>query len=147
MRKKSVELTVGVFVIAGALCFAYLSVRFTRAEISGGDTYEVTAVFENVGGLRKGANVEIAGVPVGRVVVLSLDDYRALATMRIDKSVELQTDTIASIKTKGLIGEKYVSLLPGGDDEVVAPGGRLRDTESALDIEALISKIAFGKVE
>jgi phospholipid/cholesterol/gamma-HCH transport system substrate-binding protein len=116
-------------------------------EVMGGKRYEVYALFANSGGLKKGASVMIAGVEVGKVKEITLEDYQAKVVMTILEGIEIQEDAIASIKTKGLIGEKYISISPGGSERVLSPGERIRETESAVDIEQLISKYAFGKVE
>jgi phospholipid/cholesterol/gamma-HCH transport system substrate-binding protein len=108
--------------------------------------YIVYADFPSVGGLKAGAGVEIAGVPIGRVQSIGLKDYQARVTMQINDGVKLQDDAIVSIKTKGLIGEKFVQISPGGSEKTVPPGGRLSEVESPVDIEELISKYVFGKV-
>lgn len=147
MRKFDLELAVGFFVIIGILSLVYLSVRLGKLETIGGGRYIVYAEFANAGGVKPGAVVEIAGVEVGKVKSLRLDkDYRAFATFTIAKDVEIQEDAIASIKTKGLIGEKYVQITPGGSDKLIASGGKIKETESAVDIEELVSKYIFGKV-
>ncbi len=105
-----------------------------------------SSVFK-LGGLKVGALVEIAGVEVGRVRSLSLDDnYQARVVLDIDKKVKLQDDSIASIKTKGLLGEKYIDIVPGGEDEMIEDGGKILDTEPPIDLEELIAKFIFGKV-
>jgi phospholipid/cholesterol/gamma-HCH transport system substrate-binding protein len=147
MRKFDLELAVGFFVIIGILSLVYLSVRLGKLETIGGGRYIVYADFVNAGGVKPGAVVEIAGVEVGKVKSLRLDkDYRAFVTFTIAKDVEIQEDAIASIKTKGLIGEKYVQITPGGSDKLIASGGKIKETESAVDIEELVSKYIFGKV-
>ena len=105
------EVVVGLFLLVGIFALAYLSVRLGRMQVVGTGGYTLYADFPTVGGLKEGANVEIAGVRIGRVEVISLVDYRARVTLRIDSTVKLQDDTIASIKTKGLIGEKYLRCL------------------------------------
>jgi phospholipid/cholesterol/gamma-HCH transport system substrate-binding protein len=140
------ELGVGVFMIAGIVALAYLSVNLGRVDILGQRGYVVYADFPSVGGLKSGAGVEIAGVSVGRVQSIGLKDYQARVTLRIDPDVKLQTDAIVSIKTKGLIGEKFVLISPGGSDKIVPAGGRLTEVEAPVDIEELISKYVFGKV-
>ena len=90
--------------------------------------------------------MEIAGVEVGRVESIGLKNYEALVTLRIDSGVKLQEDSIASIKTKGLIGERYLRLSPGGSDKIIEPGGRIREVEAPVDFEELLSKYIFGKV-
>ncbi len=147
MKKIDIELTVGIFIIAGIICLGYLSIRLGGMEVLGSNGYDLYAYFANSGGLKKGASVMIAGVEVGKVKDISLEDYQAKVVMSIMQGVEIQEDAIASIKTKGLIGEKYISISPGGSDRVLKPGERIRETESAVDIEQLISKYAFGKVE
>jgi phospholipid/cholesterol/gamma-HCH transport system substrate-binding protein len=108
----------------------------------------LNARFQSVSGLKKGAQVEIAGVPVGKVDLISLDHERqvALVKLKIEHGVVLTDDVIASVKTSGLIGDKYIKLSPGGSDTVLKAGDTIIETESALDIEELISKYAFGKV-
>lgn len=146
MRRSPLELGVGVFVIIGILALSYLSIKLGRVELWGARGYVVTADFPSVGGLKPGATVEIAGVEVGRVDAITLADYLARVTMRIHSGVTLQEDSIASIKTKGLIGEKYVRISPGGSDQMIPPNGRIREVEAPVDIEELISKYIFGKV-
>jgi phospholipid/cholesterol/gamma-HCH transport system substrate-binding protein len=140
------ELGVGLFMVAGVVALAYLSVNLGRVDILGQRGYVVYADFPSVGGLKSGAAVEIAGVSVGRVQSIGLKDYQARVTLRIDSDVKLQTDAIVSIKTKGLIGEKFVLISPGGSDKIVPAGGRMTEVEAPVDIEELISKYVFGKV-
>jgi phospholipid/cholesterol/gamma-HCH transport system substrate-binding protein len=146
MRKYNLEIAVGIFMIAGILCLGYLSIKLGKMEIVGGKGYEIQAVFSNIGGLKTGSSVVIAGVDVGRVKSIELDDYQARATIIVPVGLEIQEDAIASIKTKGLIGEKYVDITPGGSDEILKPGGLIRDTQSAVDLEQLISNYVFGKL-
>ncbi|MCF8063382.1 MAG: outer membrane lipid asymmetry maintenance protein MlaD [Deltaproteobacteria bacterium] len=146
MRKFDLELSVGLFILAGILCLGYLSVRLAKMEILGGEGYEVHALFTNVGGLKEGAAVVIAGVDVGRVRRITMENYRAKVVLNIQKGLELQEDAIASIKTKGLIGEKYIQITPGGAEEIIPPGGKIWETEPAVDLEQLISQFAFGKI-
>ena len=146
MRRSALELGVGIFVIIGVLALGYLSIKLGRVELLGGRGYLVTADFPSVGGLKPGSTVEIAGVEVGRVEAITLADYQARVTMRISSGVKLQEDSIASIKTKGLIGEKYVRINPGGSDRLIPPNGRIREVEAPVDFEELLSKYIFGKV-
>jgi phospholipid/cholesterol/gamma-HCH transport system substrate-binding protein len=139
------EVVVGLFLLVGILALAWISIRLGRMEVIGSTGYVVYADFPSVGGLKEGASVEIAGVKVGQVQAISLVDYRARVTLRIDSGVKLQEDTIASVKTKGLIGEKYMRLSPGGSDETIPPSGRIRETEPPIDIEELIGSFIFGK--
>jgi phospholipid/cholesterol/gamma-HCH transport system substrate-binding protein len=143
---RRMELGVGLFMVVGIVALAYLSVNLGRVDIMGQRGYVVYADFPSVGGLKSGAAVEIAGVSVGRVQSIGLKDYQARVTLRIDSDVKLQTDAIVSIKTKGLIGEKFVLISPGGSDKIVPAGGRLTEVEAPVDIGELISKYVFGKV-
>lgn len=145
MRRFDLEVVVGLFLLVGLFALGYISIRLGKMQVLGLAGYTITADFPTVGGLKEGASVEIAGVNVGRVENISLVDYQARVTMRIDSGVTLQEDTIASVKTKGLIGEKYMHLSPGGSDQTIAPGGRIRETEPPIDIEELIGSFIFGK--
>jgi phospholipid/cholesterol/gamma-HCH transport system substrate-binding protein len=146
MGRSRVELAVGVFVIIGVLALAYLSIKLGRVDFFGGGGYLVTADFPSVGGLKAGSAVEIAGVEVGRVERIGLADFQARVTLRINSDVRLQEDSIASIKTKGLIGEKFIRISPGGSDKPIPPNGRIREVEPPVDFEELLSKYIFGKV-
>lgn len=149
MKKSSIELTVGLFVFAGLLCVGYLTIRLGKVEWFGGETYRVHARFASVSGLKKGGSIEIAGVQVGQVDEVKLDQERMAAEvwMKIRKDVKLDEEVIASIKTAGLIGDKYVKLTPGGSEKPLAPNGAITETEPVMDIEELISKYVFGSVE
>jgi len=150
MDKARLETIVGIFVLVGILCLSYLSIKLGKMEIIGGDYYEVSANFDSISGLRSGASVEIAGVEVGRVERIALDPkagYTAKVTLRINSGIELQDDVIASIRTRGIIGDKFIQLKPGGSDRLLKDGGRIRETESAIDFEGLISKFIHGKVD
>ncbi len=148
MKKGTVETTVGVFVLIGILCVAYLTIKLGRMEWFGDDYYQLDAFFNSVSGLKTGAVVEMSGVTVGKVDAISLDQNSRMARvqLRIREDLTLYDDVIASIKTSGLIGDKYIALSQGGSGQPIEPGGIIFDTESALDIEELISKFVFGKV-
>jgi phospholipid/cholesterol/gamma-HCH transport system substrate-binding protein len=148
MKKSSVEFGVGVFVLIGILCVGYLTIRLGKMELIGSDDYRVKARFNSVSGLKVGAQVEIAGVQVGDVDAIELDaeDQVAIVTLKIKSGVKLTDDVIASVKTSGLIGDKFIKLSPGGSDIILEPGDMIVETESSLDIEALISKYAFGDI-
>ena len=146
MERTKLNIAVGLFVVLGVLALAYLSIKLGRVSFFGGGGYVVTADFPSVGGLKVGASVEIAGVEVGRVDSIGLADYQAHVVLRLDPQVKLQDDSIASIKTKGLIGEKFIRISPGASDKLIGPGGRIRDVEAPVDLEELISKYVFGKV-
>lgn len=146
MKRFDLELMVGLFMIAGMICLGYLSIQLGKMEVVGGKGYEVYAIFSNIGGLKTGSSIEIAGVDVGRVRSIRLDNYQAQVVLKLPGSVKIQEDAIASVKTKGLIGEKYVEITPGGSEKIIQPGGRIRETQPAMDLEGLISKYAFGKI-
>jgi phospholipid/cholesterol/gamma-HCH transport system substrate-binding protein len=146
MERSKVNIAVGVFVVLGILALGYLSIKLGRVAIFSGGGYLVVADFPSVGGLRPGASVEIAGVEVGRVESIGLADYQARVVLRLSSNVKLQEDTIASIKTKGLIGEKFIRISPGGSEKTIAPNGRIREVEPPVDLEEIISKYMFGKV-
>ena len=146
MKRFNLEVTVGLFVVLGLCALAYLSVRLGQLQIGRGNTYDLTAVFPTVAGLRVGVTVEVAGVRIGRVQDINLAEYAAVVTLRLDKQVQLQEDAIASIRTRGLIGEKYVRISPGGSDRLLAAGGRIREVEPPIDIETLIGHFIQGKL-
>ena len=144
----SKNIVVGVFVLIGLVCVAYLSIKLGRMEVLGDSGYTITARFSSVAGLRVGANVEIAGVAVGRVSAIRLDtdDYTAQVDLHINEGIPLSEDIMASVKTSGLIGDKYIAITPGGSETMLQPGSLITDTEPALDLEALIGKVVFGGV-
>lgn len=147
MRRSNLETSVGLFLLAGILCLAYLSIRLGRQELIGGDTIPLTASFSSVAGLRAGTDVEIAGVPVGKIESISIEGFKAIVRMRIRKGIGLPDDTIASVKTRGLIGDVYISLSPGASDRVIPSGGRIRETEAAIDLEGLIGQFIHGSAK
>lgn len=139
----------GIFVLIGIVCIGYLTIKLGKMELIGDEGYTLRASFVSVAGLRVGANVEIAGVNVGRVTNISLDTNkhaRAVVKMQIKKDVPLTDDVIASVRTSGLIGDKYIMLSPGGSPDILKDGDEITETEPSVDIESLISKYAFGKV-
>jgi phospholipid/cholesterol/gamma-HCH transport system substrate-binding protein len=144
--RREIEIGVGLFMIVGMFALAYLSVRLGQVDIFGSRGYSVYAEFPTVAGLKTGAIVEIAGVPVGRVDTIQLRDFQARVGLHLRNGVQVQTDAIVSIKTKGLIGEKFVQISPGGSEKIVPPGGRLTEVESPVDLEELIAKYVFGKI-
>lgn len=146
MEKAKLEMMVGVFVLVGIVCLGYLAIKLGKLELVGGDVYEVEAQFNTASGLKSGATIEIAGVEVGRVRGIVLNDDRATVKLAVNKTVKLYTDTIASIKTRGIIGEKFLNLSPGGGGDPLKPGDTIRDTESGLDLEELVSQYVHGKV-
>jgi phospholipid/cholesterol/gamma-HCH transport system substrate-binding protein len=145
ISRRGVEIMVGVFVVVGVVALAHLSIGLARREVVRGEGYHVKAVFSDLGGLRVGAAVSVAGVDVGSVTRIALKDYQGEVSMFIDAQVKLQVDSIASIRTRGLIGEKFIAVSPGGDEKMLAEGSTIVETEPAVDIEQLISKFVFGK--
>jgi len=146
MDRSRVNIAVGVFVVLGIVALGYLSIQLGQVSFLGGRGYAVTVDFPSVGGLKAGSAVEIAGVEIGRVESIGLADYQARVTLRVHSGVKLQEDVIASIKTKGLIGEKYIRISPGGSEKIIQPNGRIREVEAPVDFEELLSKYIFGKV-
>ncbi len=148
MKRSSIELGVGIFMLIGILCVGYLTIKLGKMELMGDNFYWLDAKFQSASGLKTGAQVEIAGVQVGQVDEISLDSVRHMAIVRlkIKKGVVLTDDVIASIKTSGLIGDRYIKLLPGGSDNILKNGDQIIETEPPVDIEDLISKYVFGKV-
>ena len=146
MKQSNIELSVGAFVLLGIAAIVWFAIQ-AGAGVAIGGSYEVNARFTNVGGLRPGNQVFIAGVPVGRVEKIDLNSqYAAIVQMNVREDVRLPTDTIASVKTSGLIGDKFIALAPGADSRNLAPGGMITDTESVMDLESLIRRFAFGNV-
>jgi len=147
MKRINLETVVGLFVLVGIAAIAWLSIRLGKLEIVGGDYVPVHAEFASVSGLKRGASVEIAGVEVGKVDAIALDNYKADVVMKIRKGVALGDDTIASVRTMGLLGDKYISLSPGASDRVIPPGGKVRETESPPDLEQLIGEFIHGSAK
>ena len=146
MNQTRTEIIVGIFVLIGIACLAYLAIRLGKLEVFGSTGYAVYADFASVAGIKGGDSVEIAGVRVGKVEAITLADDRGRLTLRIDSGVKLQEDTIASVRSRGLIGDKFVLLTPGASDKVLQDGGRIRETESPPDLPDLLGKIVAGDV-
>jgi len=149
MKQTKLELFVGIFVLLGIAAIAYLTLKLGSGSLVGGESYLLEARFANAGGINKGSSVMLAGVFIGRVEEVRIDpaDYCAITTLRILSGFRLPTDSMASIKTTGLIGDKFISLSPGADETYLESGTRITMTESAVDLESLIGKMAFGSVE
>lgn len=147
MERRGLELGVGSFLLIGLICLAYLSLKLGDVHPLGGEDYTVVAKFSNVAGLKQKTAVTMAGVNIGQVKNISLKDGQAVVTIGIHRDVKLEEDVVASIKTMGIIGDKYVSIAPGGSDEYIKPGGTIHETRPPLDIESLLGKFVFGSVE
>lgn len=146
MKRTNLELTVGVFVLLGMACLAYLAINLGKLEIYG-EGYQIFAMFENVSGLKTGATVEIAGVEVGQVNSIQLTPlYQARVGMKLHHGVKVHDDAIASVRTKGIIGDKFVKLSPGSSEQIIPVGGKIINTESGIDLEELIGSYIHGKV-
>jgi len=143
------ETIVGIFVVIGLLCIGYMTIKFGKLGMFGGDYYILYARFTSVSGLRVDSPVEMEGIEVGRVEQLIIDQDKQMAVLklRIQKDIRVYEDAIASIKTSGLIGDKLIKIDPGGGGDILKPGGTITETTSALDIEDLISKYAFGDIK
>ncbi|OPL15885.1 MAG: outer membrane lipid asymmetry maintenance protein MlaD [delta proteobacterium ML8_D] len=146
MKKYSMETIVGIFVFIGLICVGYLTIKLGKMELIGGDNYTLYARFDSVSGLRPDSSVEIAGVEIGRIGEISLDPerYMARVMLKIRKGIQITDDSIASVKTSGMIGDKFIKITPGGSDMILKPGGTIIETESAVDLEELISEYIFG---
>ncbi len=149
MKKYSMEVTVGIFIFIGLLFVGYLTVKLGKMELVGSNYYTIFANFDTIGGLKKDSSVRMAGVEIGRVgeIKLDIDSLTARIAMKIRKGVPIQEDAIASVKTNGLIGDKYVSISPGGSEDLLGDGDVLTDTEPPIDIESLLGKYVFGSVK
>jgi len=147
MNRISIETAVGIFIIVGLACMAYLAVKLGDINLFGTEQYVLKARFSNISGLKEGSTVEIAGVKVGKVSKIYLDNYQAFVELLINPGIKIQEDAIASIRTQGIIGDKYVKISPGGAEDYIRPQGVLTETESSVDIEELVSKYIFEKKE
>jgi phospholipid/cholesterol/gamma-HCH transport system substrate-binding protein len=149
MKKITMETLVGIFVVFGLICVGYMTVKLGKVDFLGDDSYPLTAKFTSASGLRIGSPVNILGIDVGRVEKITMDqeNQKAVVKIKVKKDIKIYDDAIASIKTEGLIGDKYLSIEPGGGGDLLPPGGTITDTQAAVDIESLISKYAFGEVK
>ena len=144
MNHTRTEMIVGLFVLIGIACLGYLAIKLGKLEVFGASGYTVYADFPSVAGLKAGDPVEIAGVKIGRVDSMGLAEDRARLVLRLTDGVKLQEDVIASVRARGLIGDKFVLITPGASEKIIAPGGRIRETDSPPDIPDLIGKIVGG---
>ena len=149
MKKYSIETVVGIFVVIGLICVAYMTVKLGKVTFFGDNYYSLYANFSSVSGLRVGNPVEIDGIEVGRVENMTIDQEKQVAVveLKIRKGIKIYDDAAASIKTAGLIGDKFIKIDPGGGGTILKPGERISETNSSIDVEDLISKYAFGAVK
>lgn len=149
MKKYTMETVVGIFVVLGLICVGYMTVKLGKLNLWGNDSYSLIAKFSSVSGLRKGNPVNILGIEVGRVerITMDQDNQKAVVEIKVKNDIKIYDDAIASIKTEGLIGDKYLHIDPGGGGDLLKPNGIIIDTQAPVDIEQLISKYAFGEVK
>jgi len=145
MYGRKTEISVGIFMMVGIACLVYLSVNLGKVDLFGSDFFTINAKFGSIEGLEVAASVEIAGVPVGKVKRITLEENEARVLMEIKKGTKITDDTIASIRTKGIIGDKFIKLSPGGSNDFLKDKDSLMDTESAISLEELVSKYIFKK--
>jgi phospholipid/cholesterol/gamma-HCH transport system substrate-binding protein len=144
MSRNAIETIMGAVVLVIAALFLFFA--YSTSQIRRTSGYEVTASFDRIDGIREGGDVRISGIKVGSIVSQTLDPktYLAVVRMTIDPSVKLPTDTVAQIASSGLLGDKYLSLLPGGADETIPAGGRIQFTQPAISLESLIGQYIFS---
>ena len=149
MNTRRIEFSVGLFVLIGLVAVAVLAIRVGGGTAGRPDTRLINARFTNANGLKKGSTIRISGVTIGDVTQVSLkhDDMSAIVTMRVDATLKLDDDTVASVRSSGLIGEKFISLKPGASGTELKTGATIVDTESAVDLEDIIARFAFGSVD
>lgn len=145
MKKMTLEMIVGLFLLAGFASFAWISIKMGDIKMFMDETYPVTARFISISGLKEGASIELAGVKVGKVSRIELDggEYEAVVHLDISKKVDLTDDSIASIRTSGIIGDRFIKLTPGGSEIYLEPGDVIEETESSISLEELVSKYIF----
>ena len=148
MNNRKIEFLVGCFVLIGFCAVFYLAIQVGSARFFSGDSYTLQARFRSASGVNVGSRVEIAGVRVGTVESIVLNDnFYSIVTFNLPKTIQLDDDTIVSVKTAGLIGDRYLNVSPGGSGIPLEAGDLIVDTESAFDIESLISRFAFGGID
>lgn len=149
MKSVKLEFMVGLFVLTGLLALAWLSVKLARMELVGGDHTPIFANFASVSGMKSGAPVEIAGVEVGRVdlITLNTEEFEARVRMQIHANVRIQEDAMASVRTKGLIGDRYIVISPGGAQSTLKANDTLTQTEPAIDFEELLGQMVHGTIQ
>lgn len=150
MKRTTLDLWVGIFVVAGLAALAVLALKVGNlSTYNMSETYELQAYFSNIGGLKSQASIKSSGVLIGRVAQISLDPkrYEAKVTMTIDKRYQFPKDTFANILTSGLLGEQYIGFIPGGEEEFLKAGDEIKKTQSAVVLEDLIGRFLYSKAE
>jgi phospholipid/cholesterol/gamma-HCH transport system substrate-binding protein len=149
MKKYAVETIVGIFIVFGLLCIGYMTIKLGHVSLLGDDSYSLIARFTSVTGLRVGNPVNILGIEVGKVerITMDQDNQKAIVEIKIKKDIKIYDDAIASIKTEGLIGDRYLSIDPGGSGSPLGNRGIITETQAPIDIADLIGKYAFGEVK
>ena len=149
MKKYAMETIVGIFIVLGLLCIGYMTIKLGHVSLLGDDSYSLIARFTSVTGLRTGNPVNVLGIEVGKVERIDMDqeNQTAVVEIRIRKDIKIYDDAIASIKTEGLIGDRYVSIDPGGAGSALGHRGTITETQAPVDITELIGKYAFGEVK
>jgi phospholipid/cholesterol/gamma-HCH transport system substrate-binding protein len=149
MKKYSTESVAGIFVVIGLLCVGYMTVNLGKVSLFSDDYYPLYARFNSVSGLRTDSPVEIYGLDVGHIERLTIDkeNQAALVELRIRRDIDVFDDACATIKTSGLIGDRFVNIDPGGGGDILKPGGTITETGSPLDIEDLVGKYVFGNIK
>ena len=144
MKESHIEIIVGLFVSLGLACMAYISINLGQVDFFDTGYYPIHATFSSATGLKEDTNIEIAGVKIGKIKSVELKNYEAVVTMLIDRDVKIQDDAIASVRTKGILGEQYIEILPGGSDVVLGPGDGLFDTEPPFDLMSALKNFVVG---
>jgi len=145
MKKSTIEIIVGLFICVGLLCMGYISVKLGNVTLFNNDYYPLQASFTSVAGLKKNTHVEISGVQVGKVESIHLEDYQAIVNILIKNGIEIQDDAIASIRTKGILGDQYIDILPGASDEILNPGELIMDTEPPFDLLSILKNFVVNE--
>jgi phospholipid/cholesterol/gamma-HCH transport system substrate-binding protein len=149
MKKYTMETIVGIFIVFGLLCIGYMTIKLGHVSLMSDESYSLIARFTTVTGLRVGNPVSILGIEVGKVERITMDqeEQKAVVELKIKKDIKIYDDAIASIKTEGLIGDRYLSIDPGGSGSVLKNHGVITETQAPVDIGELIGKYAFGEVK
>ncbi len=145
---KRIEITVGIFVFLGFLAISWTAIKIGQIGGIGASGYTLSATFDNVGGVRHGSDVMLAGIVIGRVDKVELtENEKATLVLRIHDGVQITEDAFASVRTKGIIGDRYIRISQGMEDTMLESGDEIEETESAINLEDLISKYIFSGKE